>query len=113
MSDAAIRARCPACQCNTRHAFLSVPETTPATAAAASLDAGESYTRQRFVCTACEASWEAAILPTDQIRHLCTAAESLVEAKRQLAMQRLIMSKDQIDRLEKANEHTIVLRRAA
>ncbi len=52
-------------------------------------------------------------MPWEQLQQLRAAAESLDEARRQIAMLRLIMSKDQVARAATAQADTIKLHRAA
>src|SRR5690242_1749292 len=96
----AIRGQCPHCGKQARHAFLPSPEST-AEVISLQLPTSDAGTRQRFVCTSCETAWEAAIVPMAQVKQFRAAAESLSEAKRQIAMLRLIMSKDQLERADR------------
>lgn len=105
MSASAIRVHCSKCGDPTPHAYLPAP-------AECSTDTGSGQ-KQRLICSRCETSWEAAIVPWEQIKQLRAAAASLDEARRQIALLRLIMSKDQIARAEKVQGDTIKLHRAA
>ena len=109
----AIRGQCPHCGTTSRHAFLPSPEPNGEVIALQLPTTHDIGTRQRFVCTACETAWEAAIVPLAQVKQLRAAAECLTEAKRQIAMLRLIMSKDQIERVDRRQSDTIKLHRAA
>lgn len=109
----AIRGQCPTCGKHARHAFLPSPENAVEVITLQLPTPHDIGTRQRFVCTACETAWEAAIVPMTQVKQLRAAAECLAEAKRHIAMLRLIMSKDQIDRADRGRTETIKLHRAA
>jgi hypothetical protein len=108
MSEPALRAACPSCNTLTRHALVPVPhvDLPPAPALGAAV-------KHRLVCTQCEKLWEGTMIPLEQLAQLQLAAESLVAAKRQIAMMRLILSKDQLARLEQDRRETIKLHRAA
>lgn len=111
MAENAISGPCPQCGQASEHAFMPAVagQTSPAEESARP-DIG---IRRRFVCGSCEQSWEAAIVPAEQMKQLRTAVESLAEAKRQIAMLRLIMSKDQLERAEKSRGEVIKIHRAA
>lgn len=111
--DNAIRGQCPHCGQQARHAFLPSPEPAAEVITLQLPSPHDVGTRQRFVCTSCETAWEAAIVPMAQVKQLRAAAECLTEAKRQIAMLRLIMSKDQIERADRRPSETIKLHRAA
>jgi hypothetical protein len=109
----AIRGYCPNCGQQSRHAFLPSPATAVPAATLSLPTPHDVGTRQQFVCTTCETAWEAAIVPLAHVKQLRAAAESLTEAKRQIAMLRLIMSKDQLERADRGQTQTIKLHRAA
>lgn len=109
----AIRGHCPHCGKTSRHAFLPTPEAGAEVIALQLPTPHDVGTRQQFICMACETSWEAAIVPMAQVKQLRAAAESLTEARRQIAMLRLIMSKDQLERVDRSPSETIKLHRAA
>jgi hypothetical protein len=109
----AIRGQCPHCGKHARHAFLPSPENSTEVVSLKLPTPSDVGTRQRFVCTACETAWEAAIVPMAQVKQLRAAAESLTEAKRQIAMLRLVMAKDQLERVDRGRSETIKLHRAA
>lgn len=111
--DNAIRGQCPHCGHTTRHAFLSVPSPVGDVVSLPMNATHDIGSRQSFVCTDCESTWEAAIVPMSQVKQLRAAAESLAEAKRQIAMLRLVMSKDQLQRADRGPAETIKLHRAA
>ena len=111
-----IQGQCPHCGSRSPQALL--PTVAPAVA---EYEAGEllplstavHHTQQHLVCSACENSWEAAIVPKSQMERLLAAVTNLDDARRQIAMMRLIMSKDQIARAEKSREDVIQFRKAA
>jgi hypothetical protein len=109
----AIRGQCPHCGKQARHAFLPSLENTKDVISIQLPTPHDVGTRQQFVCTACETAWEAAIVPMAQVKQFRAAAESLTEAKRQIAMLRLIMAKDQLERADRGRSETIKLHRAA
>ena len=111
MTSNSIRTQCPNCAANTSHAFVpSVSQPTLLTSDADSLGLKANH---RFVCTACERAWEAAVIPQPQLELLRAAVSGLDEARRQIAMMRLIMSKDQLDRAEKSTTEVLRIHRAA
>ncbi len=113
MSENSIHGQCPHCGVKAAHAFLPGPS-PPSRPRLAST--GESFgptADHRLVCTSCEQSWEAAVVPKAQLDRLLAAVTGLDEAKRQIAMLRLIMSKDQVERAEKPRDETIRIHRAA
>lgn len=77
------------------------------------MDVAVPHIEQRLVCSKCEQTWEAAIVPKSQMERLLAAVTSLDDARRQIAMMRLIMSKDQVDRAERSREDIIQFRKAA
>ena len=96
----------------TTHAFLPTVAESPSTITRSAEGLGWN-TEQRFVCTSCEQSWAAAIVPINQLERLQAAVTGLDEARRQIAMLRLIMSKDQLERAEKSHSEVIKIHRAA
>jgi len=112
MSQNSIRGRCPHCGGQTAHAFLPSVSTTNSPAAGAEGTLG-LRADHRFVCSACEQSWEAAVIPKAQLQRLQAAVAGLDEATRQIAMLRLLMSKDQVERAEKSRQDVIKIHRAA
>jgi hypothetical protein len=117
MSDQALRTACPACGKLSRHAVVPVPDAASQveslTQGVREIAATAQAVTQRLVCTQCEKMWEAAVVPVEQLAQLQLAAESLVAAKRQIGMLRLILAKDQLQRLERGEQETIKLQRAA
>ena len=113
MPENSIRGQCPHCGVKTAHAFLPTPS-YPLFPRLANTGEGLGLTADhRLVCTACEQSWEAAVVPQAQLERLLAAVAGLDEAKRQIAMLRLIMSKDQVERAERPRGDVIRIHRAA
>ena len=112
MSTHSIQCHCPQCGQNAKHAFVPLALQSGTSDLPATGNAGLTAD-QRFVCSACEQVWEAAIVPTAQLERLRAAVTGLDEAKRQIAMLRLIMSKDQIERAEQSREGVLRIHRAA
>ena len=112
MSSNSIHCRCPQCGESVTHAILPVlsiaPRANVQTADSMGLSADHC-----FVCTACEKTWQAAIVPSAQLERLTAVVASLDDAKRQIAMLRLIMSKDQVERADKSREGVLKIHRAA
>jgi hypothetical protein len=118
MSDQALRTACPACGKLSRHAVVPVPDIAAPQLESAAMQRREiaamaQALTQRLVCTQCEKMWEAAVVPVEQLAQLQLVAESLVAAKRQIGILRLILAKDQLQRLERGEQETVKLQRAA
>ena len=112
MSSNSIQSHCPHCGENAAHALL--PTISTSEVGELGVTGTTGLTAQgRFVCTGCEQVWEAAIMPRAQLERLRAAVKGLDEAKRQIAMLRLIMSKDQIQRAEQPRESSLRIHRAA
>ena len=113
-----ISTHCPHCAQLNSHTIAPLPSLAivhgglPA-AVASPIDAGRKSARLQLVCSVCEKSWSAVVIGDDQLQQLQRAAQSLDDAKRQIAMLRLIMSKDQLERAEKSGQDVIKLRDAA
>ena len=116
MSSSNIVGQCPHCGSRSPQAFLPVADSNAASydpEQPLKFETAMRHTQQRLVCSACEQTWEAAIVPMSQMDRLLDAVTSLDDARRQIAMMRLIMSKDQVDRADRSREDVIKLRRAA
>ena len=116
MSSSSIQGQCPHCGSRSPQALLPTATLSSECYQAGDvlkLDNAKSHTEQRLVCSACEKTWEAAIVPLSQMQRLLEAVSSLDDARRQIAMMRLIMSKDQIDRAERSQQDIIKLHHAA
>ena len=117
MSSSSIQGQCPHCGSRSPQALLPAAKSISSecyhAGAVLKLDNVKSHTEQRLVCSVCEKTWEAAIVPMSQMQRLLEAVNSLDDARRQIAMMRLIMSKDQIDRAERSQQDIIKLRHAA
>ena len=119
MTNNAVSSLCPHCAQVTSHTIAPSPapaegdsglQVAPETTAEPCL---LGFARVQLVCSGCENLWSAAVISADQLQQLKQAAQSLDEAKRQIAMLRLIMSKDQLERAEKSQRDVIKLREAA
>ena len=116
MSNNTINGQCPHCGSRSPQAFLS--GATPAVAvfnpdAPVEPQVLANHIEQRLICSGCEKTWEATIVPKAQMEKLLAAVNSLDDARRQIAMMRLIMSKDQLQRAERSREDIIKIRSAA
>ena len=111
-----IQGQCPHCGSRSPQALLPSADSVSAKYEAGQvlqMEVAVPHIEQRLVCSNCEQTWEAAIVPKSQMERLLAAVTSLDDARRQIAMMRLIMSKDQVDRADRSREDVIKFRKAA
>lgn len=110
---AAASCRCPHCAKVTQNAFIPLPINHKAEAEVGIVDSLVVGFKQKLVCLECTATWEAVALPTTQMKQLLQAAQTLEEAKREIAMLKLLVAKDRRQNISDEPATTLKIHRAA